>query len=304
MNVQFHPVARLERLLLSTAPNTAKTPSELARHIETARKIVTEAADNVPVRIVIDVGNPEEEIVRYARTEGADIVISPPQYKSLMKSAPCSVSLIPGTILVSVDNTKNSIMTLDRITREARAARSSRLSVILLGMGPIHLYNHWEKKEVSQVKAETLARIKQVRKLLVEQGIEVRDVLRSGYSNEEIVRTADEYSVSMIIMPRGGKEPSELSKAANILLDQPEQVKMPVVPVLQKGWHKAAVKHYAAQRAPISLRRAAWRSLRSKSAGSTVLRSSSFSRLFSASNALISDSVNTVSSPFFTYARS
>ncbi len=206
--------------------------SESARHIETARKIITEAAENVPVRIVIDEGNPEKEIVRYARTEDADIVISPPRYKSLMKSAPCSVSLIPGTILVPVDNTENSIMILDRITREARAARSS---VILLGIVPIHLYNQWEKKEVSQVKAETLARIKQVRKLLVEQGIEVRDVLRSGYPDEEIVRTADEYSVSMIIMPGGGKEPSELSKAVNILLDEPEQVKMPVVLVPAQG---------------------------------------------------------------------
>jgi nucleotide-binding universal stress UspA family protein len=61
-----------------------------------------------------------------------------------------------------------------------------------------------------------------------EQGVDVSEIIRSGYPDEEILKTAEEYSVSLIMLPAGGKTPSELTKAAAILLDEPDRLHMPV----------------------------------------------------------------------------
>jgi len=65
--------------------------------------------------------------------------------------------------------------------------------------------------------------------LLKEQGIEVAEVVRSGYPDVEIIDVAKEHSVSLVLLPAGGKTPSELTKAAAILLDEPERLPMPIM---------------------------------------------------------------------------
>jgi nucleotide-binding universal stress UspA family protein len=128
--------------------------------------------------------------------------------------------------LAPVDNTAVPEATLDQIMEEARAAESK---VILLGVVPIHIYSTWEKGEVEKVRKEISAGVKKAKKRLNDAGIETKDMILSGYPDEEIVRVAEEYAVSMIIIPSGGDTPSELSKAANILLDETDAIKRPVV---------------------------------------------------------------------------
>ncbi len=189
---------------------------ESARYVEDARRVLERAADTKS-RIVVEDGDPAEEIVKLAGAENADIIFSPPRYKSIVKSAPCPVSIIPGNILVPLDNTDVPPATLDLISEEVKATGSA---VILLGIVPIHIYSAGEKTELEKVKRQTSVLVKQVKKNLTERQVETKEVIRSGYPDEEILRVADGYSVSMIIMPAGGNEPSELSKAAAILSDR------------------------------------------------------------------------------------
>jgi nucleotide-binding universal stress UspA family protein len=70
--------------------------------------------------------------------------------------------------------------------------------------------------------------LKLMRTSLAAEGVEVSEVLRSGYPDEEILKAAEEYAVSLIMLPAGGKTPSELTKAASILLDEPERARMPI----------------------------------------------------------------------------
>ena len=50
----------------------------------------------------------------------------------------------------------------------------------------------------------------------------------AGYPDEEILKAAEEFAVSLIMLPTGGKTPSELTKAAAILLEEPERIRRPV----------------------------------------------------------------------------
>jgi hypothetical protein len=68
---------------------------------------------------------------------------------------------------------------------------------------------------------------------LSKEGVEVLEVTRSGYPDEEILKAAEEYSVSLVMLPSGGKTPSELTKAASILLDEPKQLRLPIQILLQ-----------------------------------------------------------------------
>jgi nucleotide-binding universal stress UspA family protein len=197
------------------AKDVARTES--ARYLEDARRIIEERAKGIQSRIIMEEGDPTEEIVRYAKSENIDIIFCPPSYKSITKLAPCPVSIIPGYIILPLDNTDIAMPTLDRVKEEAKATGSK---VILLGIVPIHIYNKWERTELEKVKRATSLVLKNVKKMLDEHAVETKELIRSGYPDEEIVKVADEYPVSMIIMPAEGNEPSELSKAAAILLDR------------------------------------------------------------------------------------
>ncbi len=200
---------------------------ESARYVEDARRILEEAAHGISSRIIVEEGNPAEEMLRLAISERGDMILCPPAYKSIAKNAPCPVSIIPGYLLLPLDTTEVPVATIARVVREAKATGSK---VLLIGIIPVHLYNNWEKEEIKQVERETSARMKHVKKMLDEYKIETRELVRKGYPDQEIVKVATEYTVSMIIMPAGGNEPSELSKAAAILSDKDsETVSKPLV---------------------------------------------------------------------------
>jgi nucleotide-binding universal stress UspA family protein len=147
------------------------------------------------------------------------------RYKAIAKKASCPVYIMPGLILVPVDNSEMLLADKEKILAEARATGSK---VLLLGIVPIHLYNAAESKELEQVSRGTAAMLKRMRASLAGPGVEVAEVIRSGYPDEEILKAADEYAASLMMLPAGGKTPSELTKAASILLDEPERARMPI----------------------------------------------------------------------------
>lgn len=200
--------------------------AEAARHRREAEAMIEEAGGyDIRVRILSEEGDAVEETLRVSAAEKADLILASPRYKALARKAFCPVYIIPGLILVPVDNSEMLLQDRENIVAEARATGSK---VLLLGIVPLHLYNEAEKKELEQVSKGTAAMLKLMRASLAEQGVEVSEALRSGYPDEEILKTADEYAVSLIMLPAGGKTPSELTKAASILLDEPERVHMPI----------------------------------------------------------------------------
>lgn len=190
---------------------------ESARYVEDARRILEESGKDIASRIIVEEGNPAEETLRYAESENVDLIFSPPGLGAQLKNALCPVSIIPGYVVLPLDNTECSPATLDRMVAEIKATLSK---VILLGIVPIHIYNKWEKGELRKVEKETSALMKRVRKFLTEQQIETKEIMRWGYPDEEIAKIADEFPVSFIVMPAKGEEPSELSKAAAILSEK------------------------------------------------------------------------------------
>lgn len=199
---------------------------EALRYVEDARRIVSESGADSYTKVIMREGNPEEEIEEYAREENMDLIISPPRYKSLAKKSPCPVSIIPGHVLVPLDKIENFVSIAALVTQEAAATGSK---VILLGVVPVHLYSQWEKREVDKIEKETSVALKKAKKILQEQGIETIDIIRSGYPDEEIAKVAEEYHISMIVIPEGGDTPSELVKAASMLIDESDKFKKPIV---------------------------------------------------------------------------
>ncbi len=203
----------------------AMARAEAASHLEDARGIVREYA-GTPVRVLSEEGDAGHLILKQAEEEGVDQIITQPRFKDIIKSTSTPVHVIPGTILAPVDSTNSAFLTLDMIRQEAGATDSK---VVVVGIVPVHLYSREEKKELARVQKDTTASVKALCKALSALGIETRDLLRSGYPDEEILKAADEFSASLIILPSGGATPSELSKAAAIFSDEPERVKRPVL---------------------------------------------------------------------------
>ena len=86
-------------------PNAeAHARGEARRHVEAARKIVQEKGAGLSVRVEEREGVPEDEVVAYSREAAFDVILVPPKYKSAARKATCPVIVIPGTIVVPVDN--------------------------------------------------------------------------------------------------------------------------------------------------------------------------------------------------------
>lgn len=209
---------------LPGAKETAR--SESRKYVEDAKKIISEFDGGASAKVLMEEGDPEEEILKRADSAGVDLIISPPRYKSLSKIAPCPVSIIPGYILVPLDNYRNFEKISSLVLREAQESSSK---VLLLGIVPIHLYSSWEKEEVRRVQKETSEALKKARKELRESGIETEDFIRSGYPDEEIAKIAVQFPIAMIIIPGTGDAPSELGKAAAMLIEDSDRLKNPIV---------------------------------------------------------------------------
>lgn len=197
--------------------------AEAARHRRDADAIITGAGMNgVPVRVYSEEGDTIEEAQRIARAEQPELVLVTPRYKAVAKKFSCPVYVMPGTILVPVDGSDALKTDLETIIAEAKATDSK---VLLLGVVPVHLYSASEKEELEQIKKRTAAAVRKIKKALGEKGVEAKEAVRPGYPDEEILKAAEENQVTLIMLPSGGKTPSELAKAAAILLDEPERVK-------------------------------------------------------------------------------
>lgn len=203
---------------------------EMARHesagqFAEAKKIIADSAAGLLVTVLSEEGNFLRKLADQVAAEQPDLVLAPPRFKEAATSLSCPVIIVPGTILVPVDNTGASAESISSIVREATAMGST---VLLLGVLPVHLYSREEKSELERVSKETRSAVKKLKKTLAEQGIEVSESFRAGYPDEEILKEASERKVSLILLPSGGTTPSELSKAAAILLDENERIKWPV----------------------------------------------------------------------------
>lgn len=207
--------------------------AEAARHLCDAEILIRDTGNQgITVRVLSVEGDPLEEALRVAEIEQADLILSSPRYKALVKKASCPVQIMPGTILVPVDSSDAVLAEIAKILAEAKATGSK---VLLLGIVPTHLYSAAEKIELEQVRKETNATLKKIKSALSKEGVEVSDVVKSGYPDEEILKAAEEYLVSLIMLPAGGKTPSELTKAASVLLDEPKQVRLPIQIMLEAG---------------------------------------------------------------------
>lgn len=204
---------------------------EWAGYTREAEEIIREAGGGAAIRLVAEEGDPEQKLREYAASEHPDLVLATPRYKAVTKMPEGRVYLIPGTILVPIDNSDAVTAGVDTVIEEAKDTGSK---VLLLGLIPVHLYSAEETEELEAVRKSTGAAMKKIKKAIVAQKIEVSEVMRSGYPDEEILKAAGDYSASLIVLPSGGKTPSELTKAAAVLLEEPERVPQPVC-VLRAG---------------------------------------------------------------------
>jgi hypothetical protein len=191
--------------------------AEMARHLDWAKRHLQENAAGLSVRFITEEGDTIARAVHYAEAEDVDLLLAPPRFQSVRKAVSCPVRLIPGPIVVPLDSSGSPAAGVDDIIREATLAGSP---VLLLGVVPVHLYSREEKHELEAVRKGTVATVRQMKEVLVGRGIEVRDIVRSGYPDEEILKAADECAASLIMLPAGGITPSELTKASAILLDE------------------------------------------------------------------------------------
>jgi nucleotide-binding universal stress UspA family protein len=200
--------------------------AEVKRHKQDAENIIRETGQDVNVKILSVDGDPAEEVLRVSESVHAGLIIVSPRYRAIVKKASCPVYVMPGTILVPIGSSEMSLANKENIIEETKATGSK---VLLLGIVPVHLYSAAEKAELEQVRKWTIATLKKIKSELTKEGVEVSEAIKSGYPDEEILKAAEEYAVSLIMLPAGGKTPSELTKAAAILLDEPARVHMPIL---------------------------------------------------------------------------
>ena len=149
---------------------------------------------------------------------------APKRFKELQKGSEVPVMLIPGTVLVPVD-ASGAAADIEAIIAEATALGGG---VQLAGIIPLHLYSREEREELERVRSAAAAAVARIKDDLVRRGITVSGELRPGYPDEEILAAAETHGVSLVLLPSGGTTPSELSKAAAILQDDPERMKWPL----------------------------------------------------------------------------
>jgi coenzyme F420-reducing hydrogenase gamma subunit len=59
--------------------------AESSLFIEQARSIIREKGKGLKTSLVLGEGNPEEEVISYAKAENVDIMLCPPKYKNIIR---------------------------------------------------------------------------------------------------------------------------------------------------------------------------------------------------------------------------
>ena len=134
---------------------------------------------------------------------------------------------VPPTILVPMDDRQMPESALEQIANEARSSGSK---ILLMGIVPVHLYNPSEE-ELAEVRQATITAVRSAAAELGRRGIVAEEMLTTGYPDEEIINRAEELEVSLIVIPFTKDRPSELKKAASIILDEDRMVNIPILHV-------------------------------------------------------------------------
>lgn len=67
-------------------PNAeAMARAESSLFVEQARSIIREKGKGLKTSLVLGEGNPEEEVISYAKAENVDIILCPPKYKNIIR---------------------------------------------------------------------------------------------------------------------------------------------------------------------------------------------------------------------------
>jgi nucleotide-binding universal stress UspA family protein len=202
---------------------------EAANSLREAKQIVSERAVPIPVAYLSADGDAATILREHTEREPPDMLFLPSSYRAAVSSVSCPVYRVPGTVLVPIDGSDSRVST-ERIVKEAKATGAK---VLLLGIVPIHLFGKEEKTELAEATRDVETALRVAARTLKASGVETNARVAKGYPDEEIARVANEEQVSSILLPSGGATPSELAKAAAILLDESDKLPWPifVVPV-------------------------------------------------------------------------
>jgi len=206
--------------------------AEASRMYQEGRKLLQDQDGGIETRMDFEEGDAAALIRKYAADEQIDLVLLPAKLRKLTAALSRPALVIPGTVLVPVDNTESAYQNRETIVEEAVSTGSR---VYLAGIVPVHIYNRDEEEELEQVKAATLQEIRRIADYLRTKNIAAGKELRFGYPDEEILKCAAAQSASLILLPSGGAIPSELSKAASIILEESKQIEWPVALFPQPG---------------------------------------------------------------------
>lgn len=205
---------------------------EYEASLEEARTMLKTLGSGLDVSLYTAEGNPEEAIVSTAEAEQVGTILITPRYRRIQRHTTIPVAIVPGTLLFPVDSSLEALGIVDQVSREAHESGSA---VVVLGVVPVHLYSRSEAKELETVRQRTVGALDQVLAALRERGVSARSMVCCGYPDDEIIRAASEVSASTIVFPGGGITPSELRKAAHVLLTDREHSHIPLLFVPQAG---------------------------------------------------------------------
>jgi nucleotide-binding universal stress UspA family protein len=101
----FHRAMFIDYDALPGAEDAAR--SDALRHAGEAERIIREAGEDLRAKVIIAEGIPEEEIIKHAVEENISVIVCPPRYASIVKKAPCPVSVVPDCIAAPRDKIRN-----------------------------------------------------------------------------------------------------------------------------------------------------------------------------------------------------
>jgi nucleotide-binding universal stress UspA family protein len=84
--IAFHVFNSPMFLDYDATPNAEATArAESTRFVDEAKAIIREKGKGVKASLYTCDGNPDEEVIAFARAEHADVLLCPPRYKSIIK---------------------------------------------------------------------------------------------------------------------------------------------------------------------------------------------------------------------------
>lgn len=184
-------------------------------HLEEVKRIVKEQGQGIRAYIIEEEGELNEVLDKNIKAEGIDLVFAPSNYRGMIKTKTYPLVFLPGTLMVPIDHEGLSICSLELLIKEATLAVSD---VLVFGIVPIHIYSATEQKELQEITEKTKEAVKNVAKRLSKSKIKTKQLLCSGYPDEEILKATKQNPVSIILLAEFNQRASEINKAINLVL--------------------------------------------------------------------------------------